>query len=143
MIHTTHMNQWENVCLASHNIYGRKNTMSSKRMNAIVNETRRMNKDPIVGTMSRIATLPVPGKEWNPTEDLDTRRNGEAQMCAKLRECGIRVNLTAVVAILRLPPTRAFSQDELASTALPLPEKSDNESTSTSESRAGGASRDS
>jgi hypothetical protein len=64
--------------------------------------------------------LPVPGKEWNPTEDLDTRRNGEPQMCAKLRECGIRVNLTAVVAILCLPPTRAFSQDELASTALPL-----------------------
>jgi hypothetical protein len=64
-------------------------------------------------------------------------------MCAKLRECGIRVNLTVVVAILRLPPTRAFSQGELASTASPLLEKSDNESTSTSESGAGGASRDS
>ena len=31
--------------------------------------------DATVGTMSRIATFVVPGNEWYPTEDLDTRPN--------------------------------------------------------------------
>src|SRR5271170_1532883 len=65
--------------------------------------------DATVGTMSRIATFVVPGNEWYPTEGLDTRPNGEPQMCAKLRECGIRVNLTAVVAILHLLSDESIS----------------------------------
>jgi hypothetical protein len=35
---------------------------------------------PIVGAMLTVANFAVPGNEWHPTEDLDTRPNGEPQM---------------------------------------------------------------